>query len=100
MEQPNYYAIIPASVRYDKNLPANAKLLYGEITALCGKNGVCSASNKYFSELFNVSTVSISKWINLLIKNDYITAKLVYKKGTKEIINRCLTITNYPIKEK
>ena len=28
----SYYAIIPANVRYDKTLPANAKLLYAEIT--------------------------------------------------------------------
>ena len=31
-ETPNYYAIIPANVRY-ADLKPNAKLLYGEITA-------------------------------------------------------------------
>lgn len=33
METPNYYAIIPAEVRY-ASIPGNAKLLYGEISAL------------------------------------------------------------------
>ena len=59
-DQPSYYAIVPANVRYDKRLSANQKLLYGEITALCNKTGECWASNKYFAELYEVSNTSIS----------------------------------------
>lgn len=99
MEQPNYYAVIPANVRYDKNLTANAKLLYGEISALAQKDGVCYATNKYFAELYNVSQVSISKWINSLVDKKYINFKIIYKEGTKEILNRYLTLVYDPIKE-
>ena len=50
----NYYAVIPAEVRYSKNLKANEKLMYGELTALANEKGYCYASNEYFSQLYNV----------------------------------------------
>ena len=98
--QKNYYAIIPANVRYDKELSPNAKLLYGEITALCNEKGYCWASNGYFSELYGVSKVSVSKWVNQLVEKGYLYSDIIYKDGTKEILNRYLRIVNAPIKEK
>ena len=68
MEQPNYYSILTADVRYDKELTPNAKLLYSEITALSNKTGACWASNGYFAELYNVSKITISRWVNQLAK--------------------------------
>jgi DnaD/phage-associated family protein len=97
--QKNYYAIIPANVRYDKDLTPNAKLLYGEITALCNEKGYCWANNEYFATLYGVSKVSISKWISDLVEKEYIYSEIVYKEGTKEILNRYLRIVKYPIKE-
>jgi hypothetical protein len=58
-EKPNYYAIIPAEVRYSKALTPNAKLLYAEITALCNMNGKCTASTEYFCRVYEVSRASI-----------------------------------------
>ena len=92
MQKPNYYAIIPAEVRYSKKLTPNAKLLYAEITALSNKDNVCWASNKYFSNLYNVSTVTISRWISSLVKNNFIIRKIIYIKGTKEIDKRYLQL--------
>lgn len=69
----NYYAIIPASVRYDKRLCPNAKLLYGEITALCNEKGYCWATNGYFSGLYNVSIRSVINWINELEEAGHIS---------------------------
>lgn len=96
----SYFAIIPANVRYDKELTPNAKLLYGEITALCNERGYCWATNKYFSELYSVSTVSVSKWINLLVEKGYLISEIIYKEGSKEIDGRYLRIVLDPIKEK
>jgi len=91
-EKPSYYAVIPAEVRYNKNLTPNAKLLYAEITALAQKDGLCWASNKYFSDLYNVSTVTISRWISSLVENDFINRSITYKKGTKQIDKRYLQL--------
>lgn len=95
-----YYAIIPANIRYNENICANAKLLYGEITALCNEKGYCWATNEYFASLYNVSKVSISKWISSLVENGYIQSDISYRGGTKEILNRYLRIVYDPIKEK
>lgn len=91
-EEKSYYAIIPANVRYNKELCANAKLLYGEITALTNEKGYCWAQNIYFAELYNVSKKSISRWISQLEKYDYITTKIKYKKGTKVVEQRMVKI--------
>ena len=97
MDKPSYYAIIPANVRYDKNLKANEKLLYGEITALSQQSGRCFASNDYFAKLFNVTNIAISRWVSNLVKCGYINRVLEYKEGTKQIINRYLSLSIDPI---
>ncbi|MBW7572419.1 helix-turn-helix domain-containing protein [Caproiciproducens sp. AGMB10547] len=98
-EKRSYYAIIPANVRYDKSLSANAKLLYGEITALCNDKGYCWATNKYFSDLFGVSQKSVSNWISMLVSKGYLFVKMIYREGTKEILERHLSIVKQPMEE-
>lgn len=97
-ENPSYYAIIPANVRYDKDLPPNAKLLYGEITALCNKEGYCWASNDYFANLYGVSIRSVKLWIKSLFNKGYINCELIYKKGSKEVEKRIIKINDNPVK--
>lgn len=92
MEQPNYYAVIPANVRYDKDLTANAKLLYGEISALCDKGGYCWATNSYFANLYGLSQISISRLIKTLKDKGYIEVKISYIDGTNEIDKRYIQI--------
>lgn len=92
MEKPSYYAIIPASVRYDKELRPNEKLLYGEITALCGVNGYCWGTNQYFADLYGVSDRMVREWISHLKERGYIDIKMIYKEGTKEVLERRIYI--------
>lgn len=91
-QQKAYYAIIPANVRYDKDLVPSAKLLYGEITALCNEKGYCWATNQYFAELYNASDRTIKNWISQLVDKGYIQRSVKYKEGTKEIEQRKLFI--------
>lgn len=99
MEQKSYYAVIPANVRYDTGLRDKAKLLYGEITALCNERGYCWATNEYFAKLYGVSKATISSLISELIDRGYITSKLIYREGSKEILNRYLSLVEYPIQK-
>lgn len=96
----SYYAIIPANVRYDKKIRPNAKLLYGEITALTNEKGYCWANNQYFSDLYEVSKETISRWVSELSDRGYITVELIYKEGSNQIINRYIRISHDPIDEK
>ena len=90
----NYYAVIPAIVRYDKDLTDKAKLLYGEITCLCNKEGYCFATNNYFSNLYNctpraiqftLSKLQEKGYIKIIVENNYqrriyLTDALRYEK--------------------
>ena len=99
MDKPAYYAIIPATVRYDKQLTPNAKLLFGEITALCHQEGYCWAGNQYFADLYDVSKTSISTWIGNLKDAGHITVEMNYKEGSKHILNRYIRILGEGIQE-
>lgn len=76
MDSPTFYAIIPANVRYCKGLKPNAKLLYGEITALCNRDGYCWAENAYFAELYEVSEETVSRWISDLKKFGFVSIEM------------------------
>ena len=101
MEKPNYYAIIPSNVRYS-NLKPNAKLLYGEITALSNKTGYCFASNNYFAKLYGVSKNTVSRWIADLKSLGFITIE-IERDSKKQITKRIIGIVknvDTPIDEK
>ena len=100
MEQPSYYAILTASVRYDNRLTDSEKILYAEITALSNKYGYCSASNNYFAKLYEVSKRTISTRINNLKKLNYL--KIELELNGKEVKKRKMypmTHTSIPIED-
>ena len=92
----SYYAILPAEVRYDKELSASEKLLFAEITALSNENGYCYASNNYFAQLYNIYPSTVSKWVTHLKEKGYIDVELIY--DNKEIKERHISIIKGSVK--
>ena len=100
MEKPNFYGILPANIRYDKELKPMEKILYSEISALTNAKGYCYATNSYFAELYAVHKNTVGNWINHLIEKGYLKSKMIYKENTKEIVERRLYLIVDPINEK
>ena len=90
MDKPGYWAVIPATVRYDPALPPNAKLLYGEITALSGAQGYCYAQNSYFSALFGLSDRSVCRLLAALAKGGYLRTDVLRDPATNAVRERRL----------
>ena len=76
-----YDAVIPANVRYDDRLSANAKLLYGEIRALSNLKGYCYATNAYLSDQSRLGLTerSVQRLIKQLDELGYIYVRLLGK---------------------
>jgi hypothetical protein len=85
-ENPNYYSILTAEIRYDKRLTPLQKLLYSEITALSNKTGECWATNNYFAELYGVSETWISLSIKKLVSLNYLELRFEEEDGTRRYI--------------
>lgn len=94
--KPGYYAIIPADVRYDDRIPANAKLLYGEISALIGAEGYCFASNQYFAEIYGMSVDSITRLFKKLEDNGYIKRELEKDKSGQVVRRKIFLSVSMP----
>jgi len=70
--KPNYYAILPANIRYDETISWMEKILYAEITALSSKEGYCYATNAYFARNYKVSTRTVSRAITNLTERGFL----------------------------
>ena len=90
---------IPEEIWFDRRLSVMERFFYAEITGLAGKRG-CYANNQHFIKILNVKSSRISQLIKSLSEKKYITVKLFYKKGTKQVSRREIyPIKAYPIKK-
>ena len=86
--KPSYWAVLPASVRYDPELPPNAKLLYAELSALADASGYCFAHNEYFTQNFEWSERSIQRLLKALEACGYISIDVIRDEQTNAVIER------------
>jgi len=93
-ENPSYYSILTADVRYCKELSPQEKLLFSEITALTNFKGYCWATNNYFAELYGLSKDRISRQISNLAKHGFIDVQMIYVEGTKQIKERRIYLSD------
>lgn len=71
-ERPGFWAVLPAAVRYDPELPSTAKLLYAEISALTDQRGYCFAPNSYFMKLYQIGERTLQDHLRALKARGFI----------------------------
>lgn len=82
-----YYAVIPATILFNKDLKANEKLLYAIITILSNKEGYCFASNAYLANLLDVKPHTITVWVSDLREKGFVLLDII-KNDKGEVIQR------------
>lgn len=94
------YAVIPINIMENKDLSANAKLLYGEIMALAKKSGKCYATNEHLANILGLKKASIPNLlrelsgIGLIMVDIQRSQKGTYRNITVSFFNNgghCLT---------
>ena len=86
---------MPSEILINDKLSDKEKIILSMIIYLSKDKGYCFATNNYFSDILNVTVVSVSRIINSLKKKKYIKINMNYKSNSKEIENRQII----PLKE-
>lgn len=90
------YSVIPARVRDDRELRPNAKLLYGELSALAQAEGYCWASNAYLAEIFDLAPKTVEALLRQLRDRGHIQIEVERDPDTNEVLSRKIWICGPP----
>lgn len=83
--KPNYYAIMPPQIRYNKTLSYFEKVLFAEIGALATSSGYCYADSNYFCDIFSISENTVNKSIAHLEELGFISVAKNKERGSKSV---------------
>lgn len=80
----SYWAVLPANVRYHRDLSQTAKLLYAEVSALAQANGYCWATDAYLAETLGCSVATVTRSLRKLRDLGFIRCeRTTNAKGTE-----------------
>jgi DNA-binding transcriptional ArsR family regulator len=82
-----FYCVIPIYILQNPNISAEAKILYGELSALVNKYGYCYATNEYLAKRLGKSASTIQYALRQLKKGKLIRIEVEKNKdGTRRKI--------------
>ena len=96
-ENPSYWGVSIAKVRYDSRLTNAQKLLHVEFSCLTNKFGYCHASNAYFARLYDVDKRTIQRWIEGLKDYGYVTIQEIKNQYGETIERRIFLVDDTPM---
>lgn len=85
---PSYYAIITGPVLDNRELAANAKLLYASITTMTDQRGYCWAGNQYLAERFGWGERTVSRLISQLEDFGFLRTSMIFNKESGKMERR------------
>lgn len=89
---------IPKEILFNDKLNDKEKILLSVILALSTELGYCFASNRYLSQVLNITINRTSKIISSLKDKGFIDIKIIYAEGTKEVKSRKIEIKDNILK--
>lgn len=84
--RPGYWAVLPAVIRYDDQIPPNAKILYAEISSMVGAEGFCWATDEYFAKVFGFAPRTVRELMAALKDAGYI--RVEEERGNHNVLIR------------
>lgn len=85
------FAVLPASVRYDRTLLDKSILLWGEIAASADPYGICTDDNNHFATTMNVDVRTINRLLNQLIDAGHLVRVVEGNKRKLRVIIKGIT---------
>jgi len=84
---------IPKDIYLNKDLSWMEKIILIEVTSF-SENGKCFATNQYFAEFLGISASRVRHIIADLVRKGYLKSKIIYKKNSKQVEKRILSVSS------